>query len=75
MPEILDQTQIHDRFPAEWVLLSDPQTNDVHAVERGVVLFHSKDREEVYRKARELRPGRFAVVFTGNDAKDMEFLL
>ena len=75
MAEVLDRTQMHERFPSEWVLIGSPQTNEGLGVEAGVVLFHSKDREDVYRKAHELRPGRFAVVFTGETPKDMEYLL
>jgi hypothetical protein len=29
------------------------------------VLWHSKDRDEVYRKAREIRPEHCAIVYTG----------
>ena len=31
----------------------------------GKVLFHSKDRDEVYRKAREFHPNHSAILFTG----------
>jgi hypothetical protein len=65
MTEVLDQTQIHERYRSEWVLIGDPQTDETLAVRRGVVLFHSRDREELDRKIIELRPPRFAVIFTG----------
>jgi hypothetical protein len=65
MAEVLDQIQICERFPSEWVLIDSPQTDELLAVKGGVVLFHSKDRDEVYNKAAELRPRRFAVLFTG----------
>jgi hypothetical protein len=42
--------QIEEQFEAEWVLLGDPETNDALEVQRGKVLWHSKDRDEVYRK-------------------------
>ncbi|HUT88939.1 MAG TPA: hypothetical protein VMY37_05560 [Thermoguttaceae bacterium] len=44
-------------------------------VRGGRVLFHSKDREEVYRKAIELRPKRFAMLFTGTMPEDTAILL
>ena len=65
MTEFLNQVQIHVRFPSEWVLIGDPQTDESLALKGGVVLFHSKIRDELDRKAIELRPGRFAVLFTG----------
>jgi hypothetical protein len=35
------------------VLIGDPQTDEHHHVHAGKVLFHSPDREEVYRQAIE----------------------
>ena len=40
----------------------------------GKVLFHSPDRDEVYRKARELRPGRFAVRYLGTWPDNMALI-
>ena len=65
MYEILTRAEIHSRFHAEWVLVDDPQTGEALDVQAGRVVFHSKDRDEVYRKAIELRPKRFAMLFTG----------
>jgi hypothetical protein len=42
-------------------LVGQPQANASHEVQSGQVLFASHDRDEVYRKAVELRPGRFAM--------------
>ena len=41
----------------------------------GKVLFHSPDREEVYRKAIELRPEHFAFRYLGELPEDMAFVL
>jgi hypothetical protein len=38
------------------------------AVRSGRVGWHGKDREEVYRRAIELRPKRFAIVHTAKPA-------
>ena len=65
MAEILTLAEIEARFSSEWVLLEEPKLSDTLDVQGGRVLFHSKDREEVYRKAIELRPKRFAMLFTG----------
>jgi len=56
-------------------LLEEPQLSDGLDVRGGRVLFHSKDREEVYRKAIELRPKRFAMLFTGTMPEDTAILL
>lgn len=65
MNEILTIAQIEKRFNSEWVLVEDPQTNEALEVLRGTVRWHSKDRDEVYRKAIELQPRRFAMLYTG----------
>lgn len=65
MAEVLTLAEINARFADQWVLVGDPITNDHLEVQSGVVLFQSHDREQVHRKAMELRPKRFAVVFTG----------
>ena len=57
--------QIESRFENEWVLVGDPRTDDKLEVIEGTVLHHSKDRDEVYRRAISLPQKRYAVLFTG----------
>jgi hypothetical protein len=75
MDEILSAGEMESRFVAEWLLVEDPQTDDALEVRTGKVRFHSKDRDEVYRKAVELRPRRFAVLYTGLIPKDAAVVL
>ncbi len=65
MDHILTLSQIEEKFVSEWVLVEDPETNSALEVQSGKVRWHSKDRDEVYRKAVELRPRRFAMLYTG----------
>jgi hypothetical protein len=75
MDEVLTTAQIEAQFESEWVLVEDPQTDEALEVRRARVRWHSKDRDEVYRKAVELRPRRFAIVYTGNIPKDTAIVL
>lgn len=75
MDDLLTITQIESQFVSEWVLVVDPQTNDALEVLSGKVSWHSKDRDEIYRKAVELRPRRFAVLYTGTMPKDTAVVL
>lgn len=75
MEEVLTIAQIEAQFDSEWILIGDPQTNDVLEVQSGRVLWHSKDREEVCRKAVELRPRRAAMLYTGKMPKDTAVVL
>ena len=75
MEEVLTIAQIEAQFDSEWILVGDPQTNEALEVQSGKVLWHSKDREEVYRKAVELRPRRSAMLYTGKMPKDTAIVL
>ena len=75
MSDVLTAAEIESQFRSEWVLVGDPETDDSLHVRSGRVIYHSKDRDEVYRKAVELRPKRFAMVYTGTLPKDMAIVL
>ncbi len=75
MDDVLTIAQIEAQFSSEWVLVEEPETNQALEVQRGKVRWHSKDREEVYRKAVELRPKRFAVLYTGHMPEDTAIVL
>jgi hypothetical protein len=75
MGDVLTFDQIKARYAPDWVLIGEPQTDDDLTVQSGRVLFHSPDRDEVYRKARELQPGRFAVQFLGPLPEHMALIL
>jgi hypothetical protein len=61
----LTVAEIQSQFPSEWTLVKDPNTNELLELQSGNVLYLGKDREEVYRKAVELRPKKFAMLYTG----------
>jgi len=65
MNEQMTIEEIESQFASEWVLIEDPRTDEGLNVLGGKVLCHSKDRDEVYRKAVALRPKRSAVIYTG----------
>ena len=75
MDEVLTVAEIEARFEAEWVLVEDPETDETLTVRRGRVRWHGKDRDEVYRKAVELRPSRFAILYTGSIPEDSAVVL
>jgi len=65
MDEVLTMLEIEARFDSEWVLIDEPLTDEALKVRGGIVRWHSKDREEVYRRVIQNRPKRFAIVYTG----------
>jgi hypothetical protein len=77
MDEVLTIDEMNERFPDEWVLIGDPETDASLEVLRGRVLYHGRDREEMYRSAAALPvPKRFATHYTGDlFPDDMEYCL
>ena len=67
--------EIESQFDSEWVLIENPTTDEELNVLGGKVLHHSKDRDEVYRRAVSLRPKRSAVVYTGEISEDTAVVL
>lgn len=63
------------RHDSEWVLIADPVMTDGLVVKSGKVLCHSKDRDEVYRKARELKPHHSAILYLGRIPKEVAVIL
>lgn len=63
--EVLSALEIRAQYDGEWVLVGDPEVDASLAVQRGRVLHHSKDRDEVYRQARALKPRHCAVLYIG----------
>ncbi len=75
MDKVLTIAEVESQFDAEWVLIGDPETNESLEIRAGRVLCHSKDRDEVYRKALDLRPKRFAMHYTGKMPENTAIVL
>ena len=81
MDAILTIAQIETQFDAEWILVGNPETNSSLEVQSGKVLWHSKDRDEVYAKAltysqlETLAPKRFAILYTALIPEDTAIVL
>lgn len=75
MNDTLAFAEIKRQYDGEWVLIVDPVTTKDLDILEGKVAWHSKDRDEVYRKAMEIRPQHSAVLFVGGPPKGMEFAL
>ena len=71
MGERMTREEIDSRFESEHVLLDEPETDEHLNVLAGTVAFHSKNEEEVYRKAAELRLKRSAFLYTGKIPDDV----
>ncbi len=75
MKTFMSMAEIEAQFDSEWVLLEDPETTADLQVQGGTVLWHSKDRDAVYRKAMEFRPKHSAVLYIGRLPADVAILI
>jgi hypothetical protein len=57
LSDVLTIEEIKARFESEWVPLEEPKTFESLEVTRGKVLWHSKDRDEVYGRRGSYVPG------------------
>jgi len=67
--------EIESLYESEWVLIENPKTDEELKILGGKVIYHSKDRDEVYRKVVSLRPKRSAVLYTGEIPEDTAVVL
>jgi len=75
MEQLMTIDDIEREFDSEWVLLKDPQVNEKLEVLGGTVVSHSKNRDEVYREAADLRLKHSAFLYTGAVREDEEIVL
>ena len=67
--------EIESQFASEWMLIETPRTDETLKVLGAKVVYHSKDGDEVYRKAVSLRPKRSAMVYTGRIPEETAVVL
>lgn len=75
MNEILTRSEIETRFNSEWILIADPEVDEHLNVTRGKIIAHSTDRDEVDRRAVELRLKHSAFLYTGQVPDDVVIVI
>ena len=69
--EILTAAEIRDRYPREWVLIADTESDDLWNVIRGEVLAHSPEREEIDQALTKFQEVRsISIEFIGSIPDD-----
>ena len=74
-PPMLTRAEIERKLEPEWILVGNPRQDDQLRVRAGEVLFHSRNRDAVYRRAVQLKPKRFALLYTGTPPQDTAIVL
>lgn len=75
--EILTMEEIKKRFDSEWVLIANPKKDAQLNVLGGEVVYHHPDRIVFDREVLQLNPHpkNFAVLFIGQPANDLIYLI
>ena len=76
MGEVMTMKEIEKRFDKEWVLIEDPVCAKNLNVKSGKVVLHSKNKSELYRKAKKMKSTskHFAIFYIGDSPDDMIFV-
>ena len=69
----MSMAQIKARYKDEWVLLADYDLDKRNEPLRGVVVAHSKDREEIYGKQMGIKKS-LCILYTGEMPTDLAIM-
>ncbi|MFN7948916.1 MAG: hypothetical protein U0Z53_26420 [Blastocatellia bacterium] len=75
MSEILSYDEIRQRYPDEWLLITDAELDDENNLVRGRVYAHSSSRDVVYRAISDAPGDSFALEYTGEWPEDLALVL
>ena len=75
MNEILTIEEMEEKYAGFWVLIGDPEVDELQQLRGGRVLFHSTSSEDIYQKDAELPPGHYGYRSFVPWPKDTEWLL
>jgi hypothetical protein len=72
---VLSIDEMRRLYDSQWLLVEDPVTTPMLQVTAGKVLWHSKNKQEIYQKLEEFKPTNAALIFAGDLVLDGVFLL
>ena len=75
MKKIFKVKELQALYSGEWVLLVNPKHIDRLERLRGELVFHSKDRNEVYKEAHKRKDAHTAILYVGKLPEDLVVVL
>ncbi|HIE28037.1 TPA: hypothetical protein EYP66_12195 [Candidatus Poribacteria bacterium] len=68
--------ELEREYPKECLLLVDYQVDPANSqIIGGILVEHSKSRNEIYKKLAQYDNDRFCIYYTGKPHKDIRYLL
>jgi len=71
----MKKEEIFKKYKDEWVLIECSKVDENFELIEGEPLYHSKDKDEVYRKLLETRPKDYTIEYTGEVPEDLVVML
>jgi hypothetical protein len=71
MKKVFTMKELESRYSGEWVLLINPKHIERLERLRGELVFHSKDRSEVYKEAHQRKDAHTAILYIGKLPEDL----
>ena len=75
MKKVFTMKELEARYSGEWVLLVNPKHNELMERLRGELVFHNKDRDEVYKEAHNRKDAHTAIFYVGKLPEDLVVVL
>jgi hypothetical protein len=66
---VLTKEQMKERYPNQWLLVTEYEVDSATSLRKGRVIAHSKGRDDI-RRALKDRTGRLCIHFTGSLPQD-----
>ena len=75
MKKVFTMKELEALYSVEWVLLVNPKHIERLERLRGELVFHSKDRSEVYKEAHQRKDAHTAILYVGKLPEDLAVVL
>jgi hypothetical protein len=72
---IMRKEEIFEKFKDEWVLIECKQVDENFDLIEGEILYHSQDKNEIYRRLLKLKPKNYTIEYTGKVPEDLAVML
>ena len=71
----MKKEEIFNKYGDEWVLIECRNVDENFELLEGEVLYHSQDKNDVYKKLLEIRPKDYFIEYTGKVPEDLAVML
>ena len=71
----MKKKELLEKSKDEWILVECKQVDKNFEIVEGEILYHSKDKDEVYKNLLELKPKDCAIEYTGKIPENLAVML